>query len=75
MTSPQFLLILRARWLLIAGAMFALAGAALAISIAMPKRYTAELQMLIDAKASDPILGSLLPPGKATRPSGSESAI
>lgn len=65
MGIPQFLLILRARWKLVSGTMALLGGAALAVSLFLPQRYTAEVQLLIDAKSSDPILGSVLPPGGA----------
>src|SRR5574337_424042 len=54
MTLHQFLLILRARWrviaLLVAGALLA----ALAANLLLPKKYTAQTSLLVDVRAADP---------------------
>lgn len=66
MGVPQILLILKARWSWPAAAALLLALAALAVSLALPKRYGAEAQLLIDPGSSDPILGAPPAPGTLT---------
>jgi chain length determinant protein EpsF len=66
MNLSQLMAVLRARWLLVAGISLGLALAALAASLILPKRYTAEAQLVVDSRTSDPILGALLPPGTGT---------
>jgi chain length determinant protein tyrosine kinase EpsG len=61
MTIQQFLNILRARWGIVASIFVLVVGAALAVSLSMPKKYTATAQVLVDVKSPDPILGMLLP--------------
>ncbi|ATE60541.1 chain length determinant protein EpsF [Thauera sinica] len=60
MTFQQFLLILRARFWVIAGVLAGVVFAALVVSLLLPKKYTAETSLVIDGK-SDPILGAMLP--------------
>lgn len=61
MTFQQFLLILRARWLVIMLSFVIVVGASIALSLFWPKQYTASAAVLVDAKSPDPILGALLP--------------
>ncbi len=58
MTLYQFLLILRARYrvaLLVAGLTLL---AALALSLLVPKRYTAQTAVLVDVRTPDPVIGA-----------------
>lgn len=61
MTFHQFLLILRARWLVILLAFSLVVGTTVALSLLLPKKYTASAALLVDVKAPDPILGALMP--------------
>ncbi|MES2978498.1 MAG: chain length determinant protein EpsF [Pseudomonadota bacterium] len=57
MTLHQFLLILRARYR-VALAIFLLAmAAALAVSLLLPKKYTAQTAVLVDVRSPDPVAG------------------
>ncbi len=61
MTLHQFLLILGARYKV---ALFILLGtvfAALAISLLLPKKYTAQTAVLIDLRSPDPVAGATMP--------------
>jgi uncharacterized protein involved in exopolysaccharide biosynthesis len=60
MTPQQFLLIVFARRHLAAAIFVIVALAGTAITLLMPKTYTATTSMVIDVK-SDPIAGALLP--------------
>lgn len=61
MTFQQFMLILRARWIAILLTFFLVVGVAVGLSLLLPKQFRATATVLVDAKAPDPILGSLLP--------------
>ncbi|MET0378406.1 MAG: Wzz/FepE/Etk N-terminal domain-containing protein, partial [Spongiibacteraceae bacterium] len=61
MTFQQFLLILQARWKIIAGIFALVVFAALAISLALPKKYAAIVSVVVDVKSPDPLMGALLP--------------
>lgn len=61
MTFQQFLRILRARWLAVAGMLLFVVGAVVALSLILPPKYKATAALLIDVKAPDPLLGALLP--------------
>jgi polysaccharide biosynthesis transport protein len=61
MTFSQFLIILRARWVLMVSIFFGVVGLALAISLISPKQYTASASVVIDVKSPDPIVGMVLP--------------
>ena len=61
MTFQQFLLILRARWLAILLTFLGVVGVTVALSLLLPKKYTASAALLVDVKAPDPILGALMP--------------
>jgi chain length determinant protein EpsF len=54
MTFKQFLLVLRARWLIAFGVFFAVLIAGTAISLSMPKLYTASATVVADTKP-DPL--------------------
>ncbi|NMG76657.1 chain length determinant protein EpsF [Aromatoleum diolicum] len=62
MTFQQFLLILRARWLVALGVLGVVVATTLVVSLLIPKQYSAETALVIDAKSSDPIMGAMLPP-------------
>jgi chain length determinant protein EpsF len=61
MTFQQFLLILRARWLVILLTLLLVVGTTVAVSLLFPKKYTASAAILVDVKAPDPLLGALMP--------------
>jgi len=61
MTLQQFLLILRARFRVICGVVAIVVVAAAAVSLILPKKYTAQAALVVDAKSSDPILGNMIP--------------
>ena len=61
MTLRQFLIVLHARWLL-AGAVLALSLAvATALALLLPKKYTATASLVIDVRSTDPIAGTVSP--------------
>ncbi|WP_018410848.1 chain length determinant protein EpsF [Methyloversatilis thermotolerans] len=61
MTFQQFLLILRARWLVGVAVLFIVVATTVAVSLVLPKQYTSTTSVLIDVKSPDPILGVTLP--------------
>ncbi len=61
MTLRQFLRILRARFAVIVAVAAVVLVAALAVSLMLPKKYTAETVLVVDAKSSDPIAGGMIP--------------
>lgn len=56
----QVLLILRLRWPLVLALFVLVMAAAFAVSLRMPKKYTAETSLLLDIRA-DPLVASLAP--------------
>ena len=60
MTFHQFLLILRARLWIVLGTVLAVVGTALAVSLLLPKQYTAQTALVVEFKA-DPLIGAMLP--------------
>jgi chain length determinant protein EpsF len=60
-TFQQFLLILRARRLVILLTFMVVVGTAVGVSLVMPKKYSASAAVLVDVKTPDPILGALMP--------------
>ncbi len=56
----QVLLILRLRWWVVVGVLALVLGAAAAVSLYLPKQYTAETSVLLDVK-TDPLLATLMP--------------
>ncbi len=61
MTFQQFLLILRARWLVGLAVLLVVVATTLAVSLVLPKQYESAVSVLIDVKSPDPILGVTLP--------------
>ncbi len=61
MTFQQFLLILRARWLIGLAVLLVVVATTLAVSLVLPKQYESSASVLIDVKSPDPILGVTLP--------------
>lgn len=61
MTFQQFLLILKARWLVILLTFVAVVGTTVGVSLVMPKKYSASTAVLVDVKTPDPLLGALMP--------------
>src|SRR6185503_5808573 len=60
MSLRQFLVVLRARSAIWAAIMVATVAAAGALSVVLPKRYTATAEVLLDVKSPDPVYGTLL---------------
>lgn len=60
MSFFQFLAILRARWLSMLAVFATVVAVAVAVSLLLPKKYTASAQVLLDVKTPDPITGVAL---------------
>lgn len=60
MTFQQFVLILKARWKTILMIFSVVVGTAVAISLILPKQYSAATSVLVDVKSGDPIYGGLM---------------
>lgn len=65
MNLRQVLLVLRLRWWIVLGVAGLVLGAGLVISLLLPKQYTAETSLLLDAK-TDPLVATLMPSLAAT---------
>jgi len=61
MNFTQFLLILNARKWIILGVLLFTVAATAAVSLWLPKEYTAATTLIIDSKSKDPFTGQLLP--------------
>lgn len=61
MTFSQFLIILRARWVLMVGVFVSVVAIAFVASIMTTKQYTATAAVVIDVKSPDPLVGMVLP--------------
>ena len=61
MNFTQFLLILRARKWVILSILLLTVAVTTAISLLLPKEYTATTTLIIDSKSKDPFSGQLLP--------------
>ena len=57
MTLHQFFLLLQARWRVAVLIPLVVILAALAVSLMLPKKYTAQTAVLVDARSSDPVAG------------------
>lgn len=57
MTLHQFLLILRARYQVAVLVILLAVSAALAVSLMLPKKYTAQTAVLVDVRSPDPVAG------------------
>ncbi|BES69519.1 hypothetical protein RE428_05370 [Marinobacter nanhaiticus D15-8W] len=64
MTFDTFFRVLLARWKLIFVCFALCVAAALAISVMLPKSYTASTELIIDDKPKDPLSGQYLPADK-----------
>lgn len=60
MTLQQFLLILRARWGVALLTLLIIVAATVAVSLILPKQYTANAAVVVDVKSPDPVTGQLL---------------
>jgi chain length determinant protein EpsF len=60
MNMRQVLLILRLRWWVVVGTLLGATALALAVSLLLPKQYTAETSLLLDIK-TDPLVATLAP--------------
>ncbi|SHM98320.1 chain length determinant protein EpsF [Rhizobacter sp. OV335] len=60
MSFSQFMSILRARWKAALAMLLFTLGTALALSLLLPKKYTASAALVIDVKSPDPIAGMVL---------------
>lgn len=60
MSINQFLSILKARWGLLATVLLLTIATTVALSLYMPKKYTAVATMVIDVKSPDPVAGIVL---------------
>lgn len=63
MTLHQFLLILRARYKVALLVILLAISAALAVSLVLPKKYTAQTAVLVDVRSPDPVAGGQALPG------------
>ena len=61
MNFTQFLLILNARKWIILGVLFVTVATTAAVSLWLPKEYTATATLIVDSKSKDPFTGQLLP--------------
>jgi len=61
MTLQQFLLILRARYKIILFTLLATVVTTLAVSLTLPKQYSATTAIVLDVRSPDPVSGMLLP--------------
>lgn len=61
MNFTQFLLILNARKWIILGALLATVAITAAVSLLLPKEYTATTTLIVDSKSKDPFTGQLMP--------------
>jgi polysaccharide biosynthesis transport protein len=57
MTLHQFLLLLQARWRIALFIPLVAILAALAVSLMLPKKYTAQTAVLVDIRSPDPVAG------------------
>ncbi len=60
MTLTQFLLILRARWLITVLVFAVTVGTTIAVSLALPKQFTASTAVVVDVKSPDPVTGVMM---------------
>ncbi len=59
MNFTQFLLILKARWLVAVLALGVTVATTLVVSLVLPKNYTATVSLVVDSKSKDPVTGYL----------------
>ncbi|MCW5626464.1 MAG: chain length determinant protein EpsF, partial [Burkholderiales bacterium] len=61
MSFSQFLGVLKARLWVVLLALVLTVGVAVALSLLLPKQYSAETNLVIDFKGTDPVMGMMLP--------------
>lgn len=61
MTPQRFLLVLGARWKLVATVLLGAVLLTLFANLLLPSKYTAEAAVVVDSRPADPILGAILP--------------
>ncbi len=61
MSFSQIIAILKARWIVVTAIVILAFGAALVLSLVLPKQYTASASVVIDVKSPDPVVGMVLP--------------
>ena len=61
MTLHQFLLIMQARYRVAVMVLLAALLSALAVSLLLPKVYTAHTEVLVDVRSPDPVAGAVMP--------------
>ena len=61
MTFMQILVVLRARFWLVAGVLCTVVAVVGTLSMVLPKRYVAAASIVVDTKAADPLTGAILP--------------
>ena len=61
MSLQRFLLVLRGRWKLVAGVLLGVVLLTLLANFLLPPKYTAEADVVVDARPADPVLGAVLP--------------
>lgn len=61
MTPQRFLLVLGARWKLVATVLLGVVLLTLLASLLLPSKYTAEAAVVVDSRPADPVLGAILP--------------
>ena len=66
MTLQQLLLALRARWLLALVVLLLTVAGTFAVSLVLPRQYTATSTVVVDPHSRDPLSAVLLPPGTMT---------
>lgn len=57
MSLHQLILVLRARWVMVISLMVATVAVVLAVSLQLPKKYTANTAVVADTKSFDPVAG------------------
>ena len=61
MSLQRFLLVIRARWKLVAGVLAGVMLLTLLANLLLPRKYTAETAVVVDSRPADPVLGAILP--------------
>jgi chain length determinant protein EpsF len=57
----RLFLVLRGRWKTVLGVLLGVLLLSLAFNLLMPRKYTAEAAVMVDARPADPVLGEVLP--------------
>lgn len=70
MSPIQFLHVLKARWRVAASVVFGIVGLALAISLILPRQYTASAAVLVDLNTQDPLTAGAMAANSSALVSG-----